>query len=264
MKHFIRDGIIFCIDTLAMSVLYRKQVKKISPLVRVVVFHDVADGVWFERVIEMLSKKFHFITPLQFETQAFNTEKINILITFDDGYQSWVDVCLPVLSKHNLKGLFFINSGLLESTQDNRKVATFMKERLYITPKKSLTWEGAQQLLKEGHTIGGHTISHPNLAVLDEASIESEVLEDKKRIEAKLGVQLAHFAYPFGTHKHWNKNVLRFVIKAGYTFVYTTKAGFVEKSSQQCIPRICLEKNQSTSSVARWINGGYDLFSSFK
>ena len=264
IKHAFRDSFVFFVEIFGISALYRFFIKKKGPLVRVIVFHDVADSVWFERVIAVLSTEFHVLTPAQFQTQEFNAEKINVLLTFDDGYLSWIENCLPVLTKHNLKGLFFINSGLLDCTDDERKVIRFMKEQLFITPKKALTWDGARTLVQEGHTIGGHSVTHPNLAIVDQASLENEILDDKKHIEAQLGVTLVHFAYPFGTKKHWNKNVLRFVVKAGYTFVYTTKAQFVSSGNYECVPRVCLEKNQSIGSITRWVKGGYDLFSNFK
>ncbi len=259
MKHKIRDSIIFLIDIFGISALYCWRLRKKGPLVRVLAFHDVADKVWFEQVISMLVKNYHILTPEQLHNKDFNREKINILLTFDDGYQSWIDNCLPVLQKFNLKGLFFINSGLLDIAHDEVKVAEYMKNRLLISPKKPLSWDGARKLLAEGHNIGGHTVHHPNLALLSPIELEKEIREDKKKIEDMLQTEPVDFAYPFGRKDNWNTVVLDMVHTCGYAFVYDAESGFVDTQNYSQIARVCLEKGQSVASVQRWIRGGYDI-----
>jgi peptidoglycan/xylan/chitin deacetylase (PgdA/CDA1 family) len=228
--------------------------------VRVICFHDVADATWFEGVLSMLVKEYTIIAPAQFHQREFNSEKINILLTFDDGYQSWVDNCLPVLQKYTAKAIFFINSGLLDVAQDQSESNAFIKNRLYISPKNPLTWEGTRTLVAAGHTIGGHTVTHPNLALLDIEEVQKEVIEDKKRIESMLHVSLLDFAYPFGRSEHWNESVRDSVLSAPYSFVYTADSGYVDLTQSHTINRVCIEKDQPLSSIMWWIEGGYDIF----
>ena len=144
---------------------------------------------------------YHVLTPAQFHAREFHASKINILFTFDDGYQSWIDVCLPVLTSYNIHGLFFINSGLLDVATDQVAVETYMRQQLRIEPKKPLTWNGAQVLVDAGHTIGGHTVSHPDLTTLPLAGALKEIQKDKQVLELRLGVVVTDFAYPFGRKK---------------------------------------------------------------
>ena len=259
LKHRVRDFLIALFSILGIVFMYRMYIKRTGPLVRIVVFHDVADSVWFEKILAVISKKYNLITPEQFHAQEFDLQKINVLLTFDDGYQSWIDVCLPLLQKYTAKGIFFINSGLLDIRSDRQKVSDFMQKQLLISPKNPLDWEGARQLITEGHTLGGHTVTHPNLAVLhtDEASLE--IIEDKQRIESMLDIEITDFAYPFGRRNNYTKETFDEVSKAGYTFVYTADTGFVKIDQHQHINRVCLEKNQSMKSVHHWIEGGYDV-----
>jgi peptidoglycan/xylan/chitin deacetylase (PgdA/CDA1 family) len=263
MRHFIRDIIILCIHFLGIAALYRNRAQKRGPLVRVIAFHDVEDRDWFERVIAMLVQEFNVITPAQFHQRDFSKKRINVLVTFDDGYQSWIDNVLPVLKLHGLKGLFFINSGLLDVADDKVKSDAFMSERLIITSKEALSWEGARRLVSGGHILGGHTAMHHNLASLEADRIEEEIQSDKKRTESNLGIVLADFAYPFGAKKHYTEVVVAAVKQAGYTYAYTARSRFIGEDRHR-IPRTLFEKNQSLFFIKLWVLGGYDIFSFIK
>lgn len=260
MKHTIRDSIIFLFHVLGFSFVYRVYMKRKGPLVRVVVFHDVEDREWFEHCIGALVKKYNVITPQEFHAKTFDSQRINVLLTFDDGYQSWMDNCLLVLQAYNRKGLFFINSGLLDCANTTETVSKYIRDNLHISPKNSLTWGGAKQLLEAGHTIGGHTVTHPDLALLDTVGVRKEIENDKERIESVLRVQLQDFAYPFGRMSNWNTDTLEIVQETGYSFVYTADSGFVDQTQSHTINRVCIEKKQPLRSIMWWIEGGYDIF----
>lgn len=231
---------------------------------RIVVFHDVPDRIWFESMIRTLTESFYVISPEMFQAHTFDTARINILITFDDGYASWETVALPVLSKYNLKALFFINSGLIDSARDRAKVTSFMREQLHITPREALSWEGVKKLHVAGHTIGGHARTHKNLASIDGEEVEQEIRTDKVRIEEQLGVKITDFAYPFGTEKHVNETARAVARAVGYTHAYTAISRFVTKKETFSIPRMCIETDLTPSALKRWISGAYDLFDMIK
>ncbi len=263
IKHNVRDILIFLFSLLGISWCYRKCIRR-GPLVRVVAFHDVPNGEWFESTITTLKDKFHLITPAEFYTKKFHTKKINILITFDDGYQSWVDTALSVLRTHGVTALFFINSGLIDTATNGTDTDTFMRERLRISPKKALSWEGVTSLHDAGHTIGGHTQSHPNLAEVSPEEIFQEIKNDKKNIEEKLEITVTDFAYPFGTHTHIPEGIASIVKEAGYTRAYTAMSGFVGVDETFMIPRMCIESDIAPRALTQWTLGAYDLFGMMK
>jgi len=235
-----------------------------GPLVRVIAFHDVGDKKWFSDVLAMLNQNFNVITPAQFNAKEFDSKKINILLTFDDGYQSWIKNCVPILEAYNFKGLFFINSGLLDSAQDTEVVATYMTERLLISPKMPLTWEGAKMLAVQGHSIGGHTVTHPNLATKNREEQSTEITNDKRRIEEMLGTRIQDFAYPFGTKNHISSEAVTEVANAGYQNQYSAVSNFSTLKNQRVIPRTLIEKQQKSTGIKKWIEGGYDMFNLIK
>lgn len=261
VKHILRDVFIFTIALTGVSFVYRVWAKTKGPLVRVLVFHDVPNREWFERTLATLRSRFRILTPDEFHARTFDSSSINLLLTFDDGYQSWIDVCVPVLKKYDVKGLFFINSGILDVAKDTVQADAYTKNQLKLSPRNLLTWEGAQMLVRSGHTIGGHTVHHENLAALGEDVVRTEILDDKQELESRLGVTLRDFAYPFGRKWHYTQKTTATALSAGYNHIYTAESSFILGTQTIEIPRVCLEKNQGVLSIIQWVLGGYDILS---
>lgn len=264
ISRVIRDLSITLFSFTGVSFLYRHCMKKKGPLVRIVVFHDVHDEAWFAGLIEVLVNTYHVLTPEDFFHQRFDTMKINILVTFDDGYASWVSSVAPVLERYGVRGMFFINSGLLDVADDSEKVCAFMRDELMIRPRRPLTWEGAKRLIGAGHTIGSHAYHHVNLASLEGAEIRVVLEKDKTRITEKLGTTVSEVAYPFGTPNHVNETVKSEVQKMGFLRGYTAVSRFVTQSEIFAIPRMCIESTATPRSLRRWVDGGYDIFDMLK
>lgn len=258
-KNIFRDIAISAISLLQLDRLFLWRQRKRGPLVRILAFHDVTSQQWFAEVLDMCLESYAIISPEDFNKKNFNTERLNILLTFDDGYESWVTKVLPELQKRNLKGLFFVSSGLLDAAAAGQS-DQFMIERLLRNPKPPLTWPGLSVLHEAGQSVGGHTVGHKNLAQLDGETIKNEIEADKQQLEDYLGVTLNDFAYPFGTIKHINARVHKEVVQSSYLRGYSAQPGFVRAdSSTFCLPRLCLINSLSVSSVRKWASGCYDI-----
>lgn len=264
MKKFLRDIFIATVSYTGLSAIYRKRVRKNGPLVRVLVFHDVQNAKWFRESIEFVAEKYHVVSPEDFRLQRFDAAKINVLITFDDGYASWVETCLPVLEDENVHALFFINSGLIDVYGSDEKQEHYVRERLMLSPRVTLSWEGVKRLSDTGHTIGGHTVSHSRLAIFHGDMQKKEIQEDKARIETVLGKSVTMFAYPFGQSGDYTNDTMNILDAAGYMHAFTTEGVFAEPRNRFAISRLCIEDAQSTSSIGQWIEGGYDIYHKLK
>jgi peptidoglycan/xylan/chitin deacetylase (PgdA/CDA1 family) len=228
------------------------------------VFHDVHDEGWFRELVGAIVSNYNVITPHDFERGHFTANRVNVLITFDDGYASWKTKVLPILATYDIKGLFFINSGLLDVAENSEKSDTFMRKQLLIHPRVPLSWDGARALAREGHTVGVHGRNHLNLATLDLEAIRTELVTDKERIESMLSTQVTACAYPFGTPKHINEMVKRVAKACGFTRGYTAVSRFVGMSETFATPRMCIESDVSPTMLRYWIDGAYDIFNILK
>ncbi len=59
-----------------------------------------------------------------------------------------------------------------------------------------MSWGQIGSLQSDGHAIGSHTLSHPNVAHVSSQEMRVELVESKRRLEGKLGVSVKHLSYP--------------------------------------------------------------------
>ena len=91
-----------------------------------------------------------------------------------------------------------------------------------------MDWEQVRGLQKAGHTIGGHTLSHPNVAQVSEGAARSEILGCKQRLEEKLGTPVKDFSYPHpALNPHWSSQTLEITQEAGFKSAVLTTYGAV-------------------------------------
>ena len=260
-----RNFFIACVAMFGISFIYRTFKKKSGPLVRVLVFHDVQNAKWFKESVTFLVQKYHVISPEDFMHNRFDRGRINVLFTFDDGYTSWNDVCVPILREQNIQALFFINSGLVDVYGDRERQEKYVKNKLKLSSlHTTISWNGVKELLNTGHTIGGHTINHTRLSELRKKMQQDEIKCDKERIEKMIEKQIFLFAYPFGQQSDYTEDSEVFVKGVGYTYAFTTEGVFANQNESCRVSRLCIEDFQSRTSITNWIEGGYDVYRKLK
>ena len=84
---------------------------------------------------------------------------MNIVITFDDGYKSWISKAAPALRELHMPATFFVSSGFLNLSEEQEN--EFARVRLKATRKitGSLREKDVRWLSGAGFTIGGHTLN---------------------------------------------------------------------------------------------------------
>jgi peptidoglycan/xylan/chitin deacetylase (PgdA/CDA1 family) len=89
-----------------------------------------------------------------------------------------------------------------------------------------LSWDQVRQLHRQGYVIGSHTLTHPNLAHIDEADMAREMDLSRARLEDVLGVPVHHFSYPSPIlEPHWNEATVACGKDCGYQTAVTCTAG---------------------------------------
>ena len=96
-----------------------------------------------------------------------------------------------------------------------------------------MDWEQVRALKKAGHTIGGHTLSHPNVAQVSEGEARSEIGGCKQRLEERLGAPVEHFSYPHpALNPHWSSQTLGITREAGFKSAVLTNYGSVRSGDE--------------------------------
>jgi peptidoglycan/xylan/chitin deacetylase (PgdA/CDA1 family) len=93
-----------------------------------------------------------------------------------------------------------------------------------------MSWNQIESLRGEGHIIGSHTLSHPNVVHISNHAMKCEIEQSKHRLEEKLRAKVIHFSYPSPIlEPHWTEVTNEAVKKAGYSTGVTCTPGLVRK-----------------------------------
>ena len=130
-------------------------------------------------------------------------DRRDVLVTFDDSYESDYSIALPLLKASKMTARFFV-------------VASRMGQSGYLSGKQ------IQALCAEGMTIGSHGMHHRKWTALSDHELEEEVVEARDRIEQMTGRRVLEAACPFGGY---NRRVLRRLRASGFQRVYTSDGG---------------------------------------
>lgn len=206
--------------------IFRLQRKPIS---RFVAFHDLPPTALkhFENNLIFLKHNTNVVSFDDFMSGRLSAEKINIVITFDDGFKSWITHAVPILQKLALPATFFISSGFIGLSKNDEDI--FIQSNLLLKGKTSgsLTSDDIKKMADQGFTIGGHTLSHCILSTLrDKVKLISEIVEDKSNLERLIGKKINYFAYPSGVYYNRSMNITNELCEAGYKGAVTTIPGF--------------------------------------
>ena len=112
-----------------------------------------------------------------------------VLITFDDGRTSQLEA-VRELNKRGMKATFFVMAG-----------GTHLKEGQI------------RRIVAQGHELGSHTMNHTNLKEAPEGSLEEEVVDSKRKLEATYKAPVRFLSWPFGAY---SEEAVELMKRSGY------------------------------------------------
>lgn len=175
--------------------------------------------------LEYLSSNGYTTVTLNDIIDALDGKKIlpqkPIVLTFDDGYQSFYDNAYPLLKKHNMQATEFVITDVVGSG-------------VY------LTWNEIKEMYASHLiTIGDHTKHHPFLTRISNVLAQDEIMGSKKDLEKQLNAKVDWFAYPYGDY---NQQIIGIVQASGYKGAVSTIYGqFQKKDTLFIMPRILVD-----------------------
>ncbi len=92
-----------------------------------------------------------------------------------------------------------------------------------------MTWDQVREVRRHGHTVGSHTVTHPNMAHVSAEELQHELVESKRKLEQVLGEPIVHFSYPSPIlEPHYTEETIRACAQAGYKTSVTCTSGGVQ------------------------------------
>jgi peptidoglycan/xylan/chitin deacetylase (PgdA/CDA1 family) len=102
--------------------------------------------------------------------------------------------------------------------------------------------------------IGGHTVSHPNLAHLSTPEVRREVRKGKEKLETWTDQPVRWFAFPYGGREHWNGRTKQIIQEEEFDGAVTTVRADVDQAADRFeIPRLTLSDTRSLWKTKAWI-----------
>jgi peptidoglycan/xylan/chitin deacetylase (PgdA/CDA1 family) len=158
-----------------------KRLMKISFRITVIVF-----------LLNSLLLKAQTIGQATVKTWA-NDSKSAFSFSFDDSFQSQYDYARPVLDKYGLKATFYLIAGSIVD-QGQAQIWRYGN------------WQEFKEMAQEGHEMGAHTMTHPDLTKLPVGDINTpntidyELYQSKSLIQQKIGQPVITLAYPYTSY----------------------------------------------------------------
>ena len=150
----------------------------------------------FELQMAFLHRFGYRVVPLSFLSQSEGSlEAIRysktVALTFDDGYENFIEYALPVLKRYNFPATVYVLTGMLGQP------AQWLAGSGHATPLLMST-DQLKYIQEQGIEIGLHGATHQRLSQCGEEQLKQEIAGAKQELEKALDADVRHFCYPYG------------------------------------------------------------------
>ena len=162
----------------------------------------------FEEQVNIIKKSgYKFLNPNNFH-KIYDKEKLEktILLSIDDGYESFYQHAWPYLKKNQIPFLIFISTEA-------------------VGKKGYMGWKEIKEIEKYDYvTIGNHSHSHDYLVNFSYDEFKKDIEKSIKIFEDNLGYNPKFFSYPFG---EWDLKQKKFISK-NFDFGFGQHSGVID------------------------------------
>jgi len=153
---------------------------------------------------------FKFINANDFENALLNQKaEKKILLTIDDAFNSFYDQAWPILKKHEIPFILFVNT---------REVGSY----------GYMNWSQINEISKEKFVhIGNHSFSHEYLVDKKNEEIINDINQAITDFKNNLEYTSTFFSYPFGEYSNNFKNIIK---KLGFKYAFGQHSGVTDET----------------------------------
>lgn len=155
--------------------------------------------------------------------EPLDPQRLNVCLSFDDGYFDFYAVIFPRLKKHGLRALLAVpplvvpEESLLPAASRLRAVADM--DFGHPPYDGFCTWRELREMAQSGHVdVAAHGFTHRRLDRGD-VDLDTEIAGSKVLLAARLGRPVENFVFPYGRFSpaalQWARESYRHVFRIG-------------------------------------------------
>lgn len=176
--------------------------------------------------------------------------------TFDDGLADQYTLAFPVMKECGIRGTFWLVGSKISNPSGFRSRV----ER--HTP--TMTWEMVKEMAAAGQEMSSHGFAHAKLAQMDNDAIIKEVLDNKRLLKEKAGIDALTFAYPFNAKINKNKESIVELVESqgliGSRRAQKAFGGGITPEKAKALVERAKKKHEWLVFMTHGIARGYDAF----
>lgn len=225
-------------DEFKPTVIYPQNDKEIVKKKMILMYHYIDDTNLANKGLYVapanFSRQLMLLNELNYQTVTASgmtnslksdfSDKREVAITFDDGYDDVYLTAYPLMKKYDMVGTIYL-------------VTDFIGKPGYMSETQ------IKELMAAGFEVGAHSLSHPNLANASLANARLQIENSKNILDEMLGINVTSFCYPSGKY---DSQVEEIVKEAGYTNAVTTVSRVLgENEDFYLLPRVRVSGNDT-------------------
>ena len=181
----------------------------------IVLYYHAVSSRQRERFAKQLDMALRWLSPVAAgQRDSLPRGRNYFAITFDDALECVAENALPELQRRGIPSTIFVVSRSLGQSPiwmdgGHRTVDMF----------KVMSRESLQTHASDLVVIGSHSLTHPDLRLMDDAEARRQIGASRIELETLLHTPITLFSFPYGA---FNDKLLRYCREAGYQRVFTT------------------------------------------
>ena len=249
-----------------MSLVWKRRFGKVWGLIStpsnravILIYHSVAGGpastrrLQFETQMAWLDRHAAVVDLANIVDCSQKIDgKVNVALTFDDGYRSVHDIAAPILQRYKFPATVYINSGHIgDSIRENSDV-----ELGHYPEESFMTWDEVTNLKSLGWNIGSHGVNHLDLTLQSDSVVTSQLTDSRSQISARMGTPCIDFCYTWGHH---NRSLRDAIARVGYkSGVGGTHSSIKPPANLFALPRLDIRKEYEIEDFIAVMRGDWD------
>jgi peptidoglycan/xylan/chitin deacetylase (PgdA/CDA1 family) len=255
----------------AFKILRYFYLNRLFPYVQALTYHDTPNGVCDNLRNQLAWYQDNFVDCNLSDLRGllgdgvWNHEKPGLIISFDDGLRSNLDVALPLLEEYGFTGWFMVPAGFIDN--DPAKQIEFAKHGLidfcseFTDHRIALSWDNLREIKRRGHVVTCHSMTHKRLSQsLTQTELEVEIRDAKQLLEAQVGHTVDIFTWVGGEEWAYCRGAFELMTEVGIEYIFCTNcAPITAKQSPLFLERYHVEPDYSHNQLRFVLGGVYDL-----